>query len=63
MEYVRQYDDVRLVVQLDVHGRVEAAGEEIDLGQLGEVVAHGCKSLALEFAHTLFRAEYLAPSL
>jgi len=32
MEYVRQHDDVRLVVQLDVHGRVEATGEEIDLG-------------------------------
>ena len=39
-EYVRQHNDIRLVVQLDVHRRIEAAGEEIDLGQFHKVVAH-----------------------
>ena len=39
-EYVRQHNDIRLVVQLDVHRRIETAGEEIDLGQFHKVVAH-----------------------
>ena len=63
MIYVGQDDDVRLVVQLNIHSRVETTGEEVDLGQLGQVVAYVGESFPFELAHALLRAEDLASPL
>ena len=63
MIYIGQDDDVRLVVQLNIHSRVETTGEEVDLGQLGQVVAYVGESFPFELTHTLLRAEDLASPL
>ena len=62
-EYVRQYNDIRFIIQFDVHRRVETTGKEIHLSQLRKVIAHFREILPFEFLDTFFATKDFAPSL
>ena len=61
--HIRKNDNVRLSVEVNVHGRIEAARKDIDFGHLPERIAGMGKVEPFQFLDALFATKYLTAPL